>query len=274
MKIKKNFKFDNKRQIWRILPTDTNKLVIEERDSEKQQVYFNCLDLSNGKTLLKDFQLEEKFWTGIEAIKNEVIYFHRFVKPDLPQHIGIIAFDLNNKKILWETDQNTFQFIHDDKIYCYQQKFDGRDYFSIDASTGKLIEELGENPVNLQKLKDDSSDSEFVNYKFPDYIIQNDSTDERLNKILTELKNKFIISGRIGFIFFQDLLLLNFHTVAENNLLNNYFFAVDLNTGKLILEEELDTGNQNYKPESFFVKDKFLFLLFGKTRLVVYSLID
>ena len=111
MKIKKNFKFDNKRQIWRILPTETQKLVIEERDTEKQQVYFNCVELSNGKTLLKDFQLEEKFWIGIETIKNDIIYFHRFIKPDLPQHIGIIAFDLKSKSILWETDEYTFQFI-------------------------------------------------------------------------------------------------------------------------------------------------------------------
>ena len=137
-----------------------------------------------------------------------------------------------------------------------------------------MVEELGENPGDLQKLKDESSASEFVNYKFPDYIMQNDSADERLNNILAMLKNNFIISGRIGFIFFKDLLLLNFHTIAENNLLNNYFFAVDLNTGKYILEEKLDSGNTNYKPESFFIKDNYLFLLFGKSRLVVYSIID
>ena len=274
MKIKKNFKFDNKRQIWRILPTDTNKLVIEERDTEKQQAYINFIELSSGKILLKDFQLDEKFWVGIEAIKNDVIYFHRFIKPDLPLHIGIIAFDLNNKKTLWETDQYTFHLISENKIFCYQQKFDGRDYFSIDASTGNLVEELGENPGDLQKLKDESSASEFVNYKFPDYIMQNDSADERLNNILAMLKNNFIISGRIGFIFFKDLLLLNFHTIAENNLLNNYLYTVDLNAGKYILEEKLDSGNPNYKPESFFIKDDYLFLLFGKTRLFVYSIID
>ncbi len=274
MKIKKNFKFDNKKQIWRILPTDTNKLIIEERDTEKQQVYFNCLDLFNGKTLLKEFQLEEKFWVGIEAIRNDIIYFHHFVKPDLPQHIGIIAFNLIDKKIIWETNQYTFQFIFENKIYCYQQKFDGRDYFSIDASTGKLINKLGDNPDDLQKLKDESSNDEFKNYRFPDYIMQNDSTDQNVNNILTKLKNKFIISGRVGCIFFKDLLLLNFHTVAENNLLNNYFFAVDLNTGKYILEEKLDSENANYKPESFFIKDNLLFLLFGRSGLVVYSLID
>lgn len=274
MKITKNFTFNNKRQIWRILPTETNKLVVEERDTEKQQVYFNVLNLSDGRNLLKNFQLDEKFWIGIEAVKKDIIYFHRFVKPDLPQHTGIIAFDLNNKKILWEADQYTFNFIYEDKIYCYRQKFDGRDYFSINASTGNLIEELEENPDDFQNLKDESSVKEFKNYKFPDYTMQNDSTDERLNKILNELKNKFLISGRIGFIFYNDLLLLNFHIIAENNLLNNLFFAVDLNKGKYILEEKLDSGNTNYKPESFFIKDNYLFLLFGKSKVNVYSIDD
>jgi len=271
MKIKKNFKFDNKRQIWRILPTDTGKLVIEERDTEKQQVYFHCLELSNGKTLLKDFQLEEKFWVGIETIKNDIIYFHRYTKPDLPQHIGLIAFDFKSKKVLWETNNYTFQLISDNKIFCYQQKFEGRDYFSIDALTGNLIEELGEKPDDLQKLKDASSGSEFINYKFPEYILNN-SANEKINEILNGLKNKFLFSGRTGFILYEDLLLLNFHTVAENNLLNNFFFAVDLSTGKYILEEKLDAGSTHYKPESFFIKDNYLFLLFGKSRVSVYSI--
>jgi len=52
MKLKKNYRFDNKRPIWRIIPTDNGKLVIEEREPEKKQAYFHCLSLDSGKKIL------------------------------------------------------------------------------------------------------------------------------------------------------------------------------------------------------------------------------
>ena len=111
MKIKKKYTHDNGRPIWRIIPTETGKLIIEEREKDNKQVYFNCLEIESGKKIFKNFQLEEKFWIGIEAVYNDVIYFHKFVKPDMPQHVGIIALDLGGKKILWENFSNSFLFM-------------------------------------------------------------------------------------------------------------------------------------------------------------------
>ena len=45
MKIKKKYSFKNKRQIWRLLPTTTDKLVIEDRDTQNKEVFFNCIDI-------------------------------------------------------------------------------------------------------------------------------------------------------------------------------------------------------------------------------------
>ena len=45
MKLKKLYKHDNKKQIWRILPTTNNKVVVEERDTKtKEVVVFEGLD--------------------------------------------------------------------------------------------------------------------------------------------------------------------------------------------------------------------------------------
>ena len=99
MKLKKNYKFDNKRQIWRIIPTNSGKLVIEEREPEKKQVYFHCLTLDSGKKILSNFQLEDNFWVGIETVQDDIIFFHKFAKPDMPKHRGIFAFDLFKKRI-------------------------------------------------------------------------------------------------------------------------------------------------------------------------------
>jgi hypothetical protein len=137
MNIKKLYSYSNKKQIWRLLPTDTNKLIIEERDLDKKQVFFNCLQSDTGIKIFKNFQLDEKFWIGIETIYKDVIFFHKFTKPDMPAHKGIIVFDINNQKILWQNDELNFLFVSDDKLFCFQQNFENQNYSSLDFKTGK-----------------------------------------------------------------------------------------------------------------------------------------
>jgi hypothetical protein len=52
MKLKKLYKHDNGKQIWRILPTTNKKVVIEERDIKTKEVFFSCLEIESGKKLL------------------------------------------------------------------------------------------------------------------------------------------------------------------------------------------------------------------------------
>jgi len=275
MKIKKKYTYDNKRPIWRILPTETGKLIIEEREKDNKQVYFNCLNIESGKKIFKNFQLEEKFWIGIEAIYNDVIYFHKFVKPDVPQHIGIIAMDLNNKKILWENFNYSFLFILKEKVYSFQQMFEGRKYFSLDYQSGNLIEDFGDDTRKINELKKELDESNpFGNYLFPNSYNSNITAPANLKEIFQKLRNDFTFSGNIEYVQKNNLLLFNFHIVNSDGNLSNKFKALDLSSGKYIFEETLIKETNTFAPDSFFVKDDLLFLLFGKKRLSVYSIID
>jgi len=275
MKIKKKYTYDNKRPIWRILPTETGKLIIEEREKDNKQVYFNCLNIESGKKIFKNFQLEEKFWIGIEAIYNDVIYFHKFVKPDVPQHIGIIAMDLNNKKILWENFNYSFLFILKEKVYSFQQMFEGRKYFSLDYQSGNLLEDFGDDTGKINELKKELDESNpFGNYLFPNSYNSNITAPANLKEIFQKLRNDFTFSGNIEYVQKNNLLLFNFHIVNSDGNLSNKFKALDLSSGKYIFEETLIKETNTFAPDSFFVKDDLLFLLFGKKRLSVYSIID
>ncbi len=143
MKIKKLYKHNNGKQIWRILPTVSNKLVIEERDIESKEVFFSCLDIQSGKNIFKDYQHDEKHWIGIESIYNDIIFFHAYGKPDMPAHKSIIAFDIHTQSVLWQNDNYVFSFVYNDKVYCYQQRFESRVFFALDYITGDVVEELG-----------------------------------------------------------------------------------------------------------------------------------
>jgi len=275
MKIKKNYLYDNRKQIWRLIPTDTKKLVIEERDIEKKQVYFSCIHSETGKKIFKNFQLDEKFWIGIETIYKDVIYFHKFVKPDMPQHKGIIAFDLNKQKVLWQNDEQNFLFVYDDKLYCYKQNFESRNYFILNYATGRVAEDIGDYVEKINELRTKAKNSDdYSSYHFPQTFYPQSQINEKIDSTLSNLRNEYVISGNIEYIVLNNLLLFNFHEAAEAGFLRNVFKAVDLSTGKYILEEVLMSKTTAYVPDSFFVKDDLLFLLIEKTRLGVYRISD
>ncbi|GIK60101.1 MAG: DUF4905 domain-containing protein [Ignavibacteriota bacterium] len=275
MKLKKKYRFDNKRQIWRIIPTNSGKLIIEERESEQKQVYFHCIELTSGKKILQDFQLDDKFWVGIESVKDDYIYFHKFAKPDMPKHKGIFAFDIKTKKIFWENSNLTFQFMFRDKMYAYVEEFGGKKFFALNLQDGTVEDELGDNPLLINELRDQSiADNIPAGYLFPEVFSSDSLIENNTFDLISSLKTDFMISGQIEYLLKNGLLMMSFHTVNEKGKLNNIFKAVDLSGRKYILEEVLNKDTSLFFTDSFFVKDDFLFLLFGKTRLEVYNIIS
>ena len=273
MKLKKLYKHDNKKQIWRILPTTNNKVVVEERDSKTKEVFFSCLDIESGKKIFKDFQLEEKNWIGIELIYKDVIFFHTYGKPDMPAHKSIIAFDILSQSILWQNDSYVFSFVYGEKVYCYQQRFESRVFFALDYLTGNVLEDFGNDASTINKLKEES-DAKFweQNYLFPEYFSRNNSAEIDNQKYLKQILTEKVIKGEISYLNYEGILLFNYHEVAKNNTYTNIFTVVDLIKNKILFEETLDKNLVNLMPESFFVKDNFLFLIVDKTKLFVYQI--
>ena len=273
MKLKKLYKHDNKKQIWRILPTTNKKVIIEERDSKTKEVFFSCLDIESGKKIFKDFQLEEKNWIGIESIYKDVIFFHTYGKPDMPAHKSIIAFDILSQSILWQNDSYVFSFVYEEKVYCYQQRFESRVFFALDYLTGNVLEDFGNDASTINKLKEES-DAKFweQNYLFPEYFNRNNSAEIDYQKYLKQILTEKVIKGEISYLNYEGILLFNYHEVAKNNTYTNIFTVVDLIKNKILFEETLDKNLVNLMPESFFVKDNFLFLIVDKTKLFVYQI--
>ena len=273
MKLKKLYKYDNRKQIWRILPTTNNKIVVEERDAKTKEVFFSCLDIESGKKIFKDFQLEEKNWIGIESIYKDIIFFHTYGKPDMPAHKSIIAFDIISQSILWQNDSYVFSFVYGEKVYCYQQRFESRVFFALDYLTGNVLEDFGNDASTINKLKEES-DAKFweQNYLFPEYFNRNNSAEMDYQKFLKDILTEKVIKGEISYLNYEGILLFNYHEVAKNNTYTNIFTVVDLIKNKILFEETLDKNLINLMPESFFVKDNYLFLIVDKTKLFVYQI--
>jgi hypothetical protein len=276
MKLKKEYVYpptgraDSKnRQIWRLIPTDSEKLIIEERNTSTKEVFFNCIDINTGQIIINDYQFDEKYWIGIESVANDIIYFHKFEKPDMPTHSGIIAFDIRSQKIIWQTQVYSFLFVFEEKIYCYRSTFEGKHFFVLNSYTGEMIEDLGENFVQVNSLKEKAFNSfYFENYIFPEPF---NSNDPSIQNFITDFKKQHTIVGRIEYINTGDAFLFNFHEVLPDGNLQNRFLAIDIFTKKIIFEEILNSSSKVFIPDSFFVKEKLLFLLKEKDSLIVCS---
>ncbi len=274
MKLKKKFKFSDSNQVWRIKITDTDKLFVETRDTEKMKAYFHSYELFSGKKLFSGHKMDEAFWLGIEAIKDDIVFFHRFAKPDMPGHRGIFAFDINTQKVLWEDDSYSFLFLKDDLIYVYHELFEGRSFYTLDIKSGEVVEELGNNADQINILRDEAESSvDFSNYIFPEKYFGT-SGDEKVDSIISdEIKNIDMV-GEVEFVNSNGLLLLNFHQKGTNRDLINKFRAFDLSNGKEILSDVLNKSANAFAPDSFFVYKNLLLLIKEKKEIIIFEIKD
>lgn len=264
MEIRKLYGYDRGRQIFRLLPTETGKLIIEERDRNIKEAFFSCLDIRTGKIIFSDLQFDEKYWIGIESIYKDVILFHRFERPDLPNHKGIIAFDIKSQTILWE-NPNSFLYAGDDKIVFLTFDSGIKGLLAIDYLSGEVF---NDGKIILEIIPEKQDFSSYVHSK----RILREEIDENRKENIAKIFSDYLIKGDINFASRDNIYFYNFHHITETGKFDNLFFAVDEN-GTIILKETLNKGLDKLEPESFFIKDDLLFLLFGSTGVGVYQII-
>lgn len=269
MKLKKKFKFSDSNQVWIIKITDTDKLFIETRDTKAMKAYYHSYDLSSGKKIFSGHQMSEMFWLGIEAIKDDIVFFHRFAKPDMPGHRGVFAFDINTQKILWENEEYAFLFLKDNLMYVYQERFEGRSFYTIDIESGVVAEELGENPPNINLLRDEAERSiNYSSYKFPERYSQNIGI-ENIDAVIEQEIRNIKIANTVEFIDLNELLIFNYHQLVEDKKLTNKIKIFHLEKRKEIYSDVLNKSTNAFAPDSFFMYKNFLIILKEKREIII-----
>lgn len=258
-KIKKYLVHNNKKQIWRILISETDKLVLEERDPKTKEVFFSCYDLSTKAKIFSNYQFEEKGWIGIEAVENDIILFHFYLKPDMPQHKGFFAYDLKQKKILWQNETLTYFFSDNEKIVAFQQQFEGRFYVEIDLLTGEVISNLGEEYAQVNLLNEEAqAKKSYADYLFPE--IFNPINDDPQFDCIRNAISDFSFSGQVEYFIKGEFFYFTFHE-KKDEIFTQHFYIWDTANNSLFFSDVLNKNIPNYAVDSFFVYKKFLFLI-------------
>lgn len=270
MKFKKHIEYRPGKQIWRIIITDDESVVIEKRDTSDKQVYFDSFELVSKNNIFSDLQLDEKFWIGIEKVYKGIILFHKYSKPDMPGHKEIIAYDVKSGKILWRNENYSYLFVHDEKVYCFKQQFEGRNFFTLDYLSGELVDELGNDTQKVNSIYGKSREEEsYKDYIFPETI---ESKNAKATEIIKELKSNLAIVDQVEYNIYGNYLFASYHTRAFENSMINKFSVFNLDSGSEIFNETLLPNTESLMTDSFFVYKNFLFLLKGKDELVIYKI--
>ena len=270
--MKKHFTYKSSRQIWRILISDSDKLILETRDLNTKEVFFNCCYIENGENIFSDFQLYEKCWVGIEEIYKDIIFFHYFPKPDMPHHKGIIAFDIASQNILWTNNEFSFLFTSGEKVYGFKQGFEERYFSALDYLSGGLVEEFGSDYRKINSLqKSAENEKDWSSYLYPQ-VFSNDEKDPMIAEAIRKQTKNTSVEGDVEYNFKNDILFFNYHTkVFENSFLNK-FLAVNLKSNKVILSEIINANASALFTDSFFIYKHYLFLLREKNEVIIYKL--
>lgn len=267
----KHFEYMSDKQIFRLLISDSDKLLIETRDTNTKEVSFSCFELENAKQVFGDLQLEEKTWLGVEAIYKDIIFFHKFPKPDMPGHKEIIAFDIAQQKIIWQNNEYAFAFVHEDKVYAYTQGFEERFFFRLDFLTGEVRDDLGSNYTLVNSLRTQTENAkDWSLYVYPELNLT--TADENIKQTITQFTDGFSLVGEIEWAEIKDLLLFTFHTKEKDEKSTNRFAAISKTNNETIMFETLNEKVSALLTDSFFIYKEYLFLLKGKNEVQVYGI--
>lgn len=256
--------FTTKGVLWRLLFSDANFIVGEDRDTEKKSVTFFCLNAQNGDALWKEISFDEAWWIGIEAIVHDRLYLHGFRKPDMPEHSKIIALDLGTGKVLWRNDQYSFLYATQEKVVAFRDLFEKRMFYELNAATGELIAELQECPPDAYEIK--ANNHGRTDFLFPQSLSEGNESPSLL-QLIERNTHEEEIRGDIEYVRSGGKVIMNFHVVIKpasqpnQEVLQNRLHIFDEHTGEELFAEVLNAETPAAVPDSFFVDQSIVYFV-------------
>lgn len=250
--------------IWRLRIAATGHVLLELRDPEAKRTEFACVRERDGAVLWTGLSLDEPWWIGVEDMEDGRLYLHGFRKPDMPQHQGVRAYDLDSGTPLWRHDDRTFVAALGDTVFCAQDRFSGLCFQRLDATTGAVTADLGDDmaEVNLVRSALNAQDP-YRDYRYPEPA---DSLPAREAASLHALTGGRAVDAPEA-LFSGARLWAAWHEHA-NGALNHVIGAAE--DGRVLHRDILAAGVHASGADSFFVKGSLLYTIRDRRTLLAY----
>ncbi|MBF8295129.1 MAG: hypothetical protein HW389_1674 [Bacteroidetes bacterium] len=252
--------------IWRLLFTESGRVVGECRNQDKKTVSFFCLDEESGNPLWQDLNLEESWWVGIEAVLNDTVLFHSYASPDMPEHRGIRAYDTRTGILRWRNDDATFWFGFGDRVFAYRDLFEKRVGYEIGLQTGELKATFDESLQELHALRREAIDSQPASEVTPPEILTDNALDPSMLALVNRTARGKKIAGSVEYVKQNDVLAFNYHILArtpavQSQSFENHLFVYRLPQCRCVFSDIIGRDLKAHVPDSFFVRRSRLFFV-------------
>jgi hypothetical protein len=270
--LKPAWEFSAHALVWRIIFSPHHTIIGETRNQSTKSASFFCVDAQSGKPLWKEVEYDEPWWIGIETVVEAGLILHGFARPDMPEHRGIRLVDLSNGGIVWKNDELSFWFVCDQKLYAYKYIFEKRLGYEIDIRTGTLLREYSDNLEILHELRNRALQKELESSQeiiFAELLNQQQE-DSETNTIIRQITEGNALEGWIEYLLRNKILLVSYYQkedASDSATLRNVFIAYHVDRKEILLKETLATNIQVPSPDTFFVKDEFVYYLKNKNTL-------
>ncbi len=270
--LKPIWEFSTGMLIWRIFTSSQNTIVGETRNQETKSTSFYCVDARTGKSLWKEIEFDEPWWIGIETVYDKWIIMHRFARPDMPEHRGIYMVELATGNLLWGNDELTYWFVHDRKLYAYKYIFEKRLAYEIDINTGTLLNEYADNLDSLHELRRQvlKNESEGIQRTMFPKLYSQGEVESEVAIIIQRITGGNALEGWIEYLLRNNMLLVSYYRKANSSdsaILENIFTVYDTERKEKRFNEIIVNDVQVPSPDTFFVKDDFIYFIKNKNTL-------
>jgi hypothetical protein len=263
--------------VWRLLFTGKGRIVGECRDQEKKTVSFFCLDEESGKPVWQDLRLDEEWWVGIEAVLGDTLVLHGFASPDMPEHRGIRAYDVESGTLRWRNNDATYWFGAGDRLFAYRDFFERRVGYEIELGTGELKTTFDQSLQELHEIRRQVAEAEPATDMTLPEILSEGSVEPAIHAFVSRLTKGKGIAGNIEFIRASDILAFNYHLrarggAAQTPLFENHLYVYRYPHGTRLFSDVTARGLKAQVPDAFFIRRRRLFYVKDQRTLIALRL--
>lgn len=265
------WEYQTRGALWRLLPASSGFLVGEDRDHTSRSVTFFCLEEKSGNARWQNVGFKELWWIGIEAVHQNVLFLHEFVRPDFPDHKKIIAVDIGTGKMLWRNDEIQFLFAYEDCLYASRGTYEGSLVVELDLLTGVVSRELGDQPEYVNVLRDTAASKQMNDIEFPtSFAAQNGLGTQFNQKTLRQLPVGKL-RGDVEFLEKNLYLIVGYYENTSTNPfeqeLEQHLKIIDGESGSVVFRDILAQKGKAPVPDLFFIRNDILFYIKNRNTL-------
>lgn len=267
--------------IWRALFLEPSYLIGEFRERNARHTSFFLLDTDAGQLIWDNFVLTDAaarpigdgWWVGMETVYRGLVLFHGYYSPNVPEHLGIWAFDPLTKTMRWARPDLGYLCIVDDLLVAVRnvlvEGYAERAFLALNPLTGDVVEDFGQNAAAVNTLRERAPNLlQEQNITLPEHITEQSPNFALVAKLAHAHTGAQRVVAGFDVLTYQGKTLLGYHEQTSQwvtsqsgqrvQALNYKLFVLD-NKQAIIYEDLLGVQMSGLLVDGFFVRQNRLY---------------